>query len=548
MRFMPSCRTPDARTLNNLSAALVVLMFRPDLGAVYAMQDLPDSSVNVVTMEVFVQADSDRCTRAVEYLTSLADKNRGLRLVVHDVIEDKDQLRRLWNLAQKAGYKKAVVPTTYCCQRLHCGFGETSDTAPKIKDLLTMHVYTRSTWHRCQMAKQYLKQLQPRWPGIHIAIHEITTDSEARSRWNSLSKQYRVVPGLPSIHFANQFIVGYRGDTVTGKQIEALVRKAAGGTENPTPVQSRWKPLERAPDRASIFAWALFPQEPTHEDPVQLPDEADDIPIPEDLMTEPTNGAPVGEDGPEDTIVVPVLGELRVSEIGMPAFTFLVGLVDGFNPCAMWVLVFLLSVLVNVRDRRRMIMIAGTFVVVSGLAYFTFMAAWLNLFILVGIARPVQVTLGCVAVLIGSINVKDFFAFGKGLSLSIPESQKAGIYARVRKIVNAKYLTAALWGAVALAIIVNVIELLCTAGLPALYSQVLTMQNLPAWANYSYLALYNIAYMLDDSIMLTIVVVTLSRSRLQEQHGRWLKLISGTAILLLGAVMIFRPEWLQFAP
>ncbi len=116
----------------------------------------------------------------------------------------------------------------------------------------------------------------------------------------------------------------------------------------------------------------------------------------------------------------------------------------------------------------------------------------------------------------------------------------------MRKIVSAKYLTAALWGALALAIVVNIVELLCTAGLPAMYSQVLMMQQLPAWANYYYLALYNVAYMLDDAMLLTVVVVTLSRSRLQEQHGRWLKLFSGAVILLLGLVMIFRPDWLQF--
>ena len=144
-----------------------------------------------------------------------------------------------------------------------------------------------------------------------------------------------------------------------------------------------------------------------------------------------------------------------------------------------------------------------------------------------------------------SINVKDFFAFKKGVSLSIPESSKPGIYKRVREIVSAKYLSAALAGVVVLAVIVNMVELLCTAGLPALYTQILTMQELPVWKNYSYLALYIVAYMLDDTILLTVVVVTLSHRRLQEREGRWLKLASGLVILALGLVMIFRPHWLQ---
>ena len=228
----------------------------------------------------------------------------------------------------------------------------------------------------------------------------------------------------------------------------------------------------------------------------------------------------------------------------MPLFTFLIGLVDGFNPCAMWVLVFLLSVLVNVKDRGRIIVIAGTFVAVSGLAYFAFMAAWFNVFQLIGLLRPVQIGLGLTALVVGAINIKDFFAFHQGVSLSIPDAAKPGLYRRVRNIVSTKHLTVALVGAITLAIVVNIIELLCTAGLPALYTEILTMQNLPAWANYAYLGLYIVAYMLDDTILVTVAVVTLSHRKLQESQGRWLKLLSGCVIALLGGVMIFRPGWL----
>lgn len=511
--------------------------------------DTPQSPANVVTIEAFVRSDSERCERAVQYLTRLTEQNPGLRLVVHDIIEDEAQLRRVWDLAKKAGYQKAVVPSIYCCRRLHCGFGETKETASRIAELLTMHVYTRSTCPRCQQAKRYLKQLQNRWPGIRITIHEITTDTAARKMWDELSRRHRVIPGLPSIHFAGKFLVGYNGDAVTGRQIEEIVREAADGSDVSKPVILSRRPPGPGTVHASLFSVIGFQKQEESSpsgDPIPLPDESDDIPMPVDSAL-PT-GVDINEeaDSVDGVIDLPFFGKLRVADIGMPAFTFLVGLVDGFNPCAMWVLVFLLSVLVNVKDRRRMILIAGTFVLVSGLAYFTFMAAWLNVFMLVGVARPVQISLGVVAMLIGAVNVKDFFAFGKGFSFSIPDSQKPGIYARTRKIVNAKYLTAALWGAVALAIMVNIVELLCTAGLPALYSQVLTMQQLPPWANYAYLVLYNVAYMLDDTIMLTVVVVTLSRSRLQEQHGRWLKLLSGAVILLLGAAMVFRPDWLQF--
>jgi uncharacterized membrane protein HdeD (DUF308 family) len=252
-----------------------------------------------------------------------------------------------------------------------------------------------------------------------------------------------------------------------------------------------------------------------------------------------------GADGDDPTVIdVPWIGEISASRLGMPTFTILVGLVDGFNPCAMWVLLFLLSILVNLKDRWKILAVAGTFVVISGVAYFAFMAAWLNVLLLVGFLREVQIVLAVLAITVGTIHVKDFFAFKRGISLSIPESAKPGIYARVRNIVTAESLVGAVIGASVLAVLVNVIELLCTAGLPALYSQVLMMQDFPSWKNYAYLGLYIAAYMLDDALMVTLVVATLGKRKLQENEGRWLKLVSGLVILLLGFVLLLRPQWL----
>jgi uncharacterized membrane protein HdeD (DUF308 family) len=153
--------------------------------------------------------------------------------------------------------------------------------------------------------------------------------------------------------------------------------------------------------------------------------------------------------------------------------------------------------------------------------------------------------LGGIAVLVGSINVKDFFAFGRGVSLSIPAAAKPGLYIRVRRILQADNLRGALVGVVGLAVLVNTIELLCTAGFPAVYTRILTLRQLPWWAYYGYLGLYNMAYMFDDSVMLLIAVVTLGRRKLQEQEGRWLKLISGVVMLGLGIVLLAKPSWLM---
>jgi hypothetical protein len=126
----------------------------------------------------------------------------------------------------------------------------------------------------------------------------------------------------------------------------------------------------------------------------------------------------------------------------------------------------------------------------------------------------------------------------------IPESAKPGIYDRIRRVISAPSMTAALAGAVVLAVLVNVVELLCTAGLPALYTQILMYREYPPWKNYAYLGLSNLCYMFDDAIMVPAAVSTLSHRRLQEREGRWLKLFSGLVILVLGLLLLFRPEWL----
>lgn len=243
-----------------------------------------------------------------------------------------------------------------------------------------------------------------------------------------------------------------------------------------------------------------------------------------------------------EAIVVPFVGALRPGDLGLPLFTLAIGLLDGFNPCAMWVLLFLLSLLVNLHDRTTMALLAGVFVLVSGAVYFLLMAAWLNVFLLIGVSRVTQMVLGSLASLVGAMNITDFARRAPGVSLVIPDSTKPGLYARMRRILYAENLRGAMLGIAALAVLVNAVELLCTAGFPFLYTQILTLRQLPLWEYYAYLGLYNLAYIFDDALIVTIAVVTLGHHKLQERGGRWLKLLSGIVMLALGLLLILVPE------
>jgi glutaredoxin len=237
-------------------------------------------------------------------------------------------------------------------------------------------------------------------------------------------------------------------------------------------------------------------------------------------------------------------GSISATALGLPIFTLAMGLLDGFNPCAMWVLLFLLSLLVHWRDRRRMALVAGTFVVVSGAVYYAFMAAWLNVFLLLGFTGWLRLLLGSLALVLGVVNLSEFWRKGPNFTLSIPASAKPGLYARMRGVMQSRSLPAALAAVAGLAVVVNVVELLCTAGLPAVYTAVLSQQNLGLAAHYGYLGLYIVGYIADDALMVGFAVLALSSNKLTEGTGRLLKLISGVVMVALGLLLVLRPGWL----
>lgn len=364
-----------------------------------------------------------------------------------------------------------------------------------------LEVFVRQGCPHCEKAKTYLTELKQRYPQLKVTVRDIGQDPQALLRLKTLGAKFGINQlGVPAFYGRGELFIGFESAETTGKHLEELLGRPPPGTD---PISEGICPLETE-------------------------------------MSCPPESTPEAIGG--QRIHVPFFGDRTLPELGLPLFTLFLGLLDGFNPCAMWVLLFLLALLANLRDRRKMFLLAGTFVLVSGVVYFTFMAAWLNVFLFIGYVRIIQVLMGGLAVGIGLVNVKEFWAFGEGLSLAIPESAKPGLYARVRKILAAEHLSQAMIGILVLAILVNMVEFVCTAGFPAMFTQVLSQQGLNTLEYYGYLGLYNLAYIADDAVMVTIAVVTLSHHKLQEREGRWLKLISGLVMLGLGVLLLIAPE------
>jgi hypothetical protein len=256
-------------------------------------------------------------------------------------------------------------------------------------------------------------------------------------------------------------------------------------------------------------------------------------------------GSVAAAGGAPTEIDVPGLGRVQVDALSLPMFTVVIAGLDAFNPCAFFVLLFLLGLLVNQRQRGRMLLIGGTFVLISGLMYFAFMAAWLNLFRLLEGVAWVTAVAALLAIVIGAINVKDYFAFKQGVSLSIPKSRLPKIYQRGRAVLSAGSLPAMLGATVVLGTAANFYELLCTAGFPMVYTRVLTLHGLSGSAHYLYLALYNLIYVIPLLAIVLVVTFATGRRQLSEREGRLLKLLSGLMMLGLGLLLLLAPEHLS---
>ena len=239
------------------------------------------------------------------------------------------------------------------------------------------------------------------------------------------------------------------------------------------------------------------------------------------------------------------MGQVKIRALSLPALTIAIGLMDGFNPCAMWVLMFLISLLLGMKNRRRMWLLGGTFILVSGLVYFLFMAAWLNLLIFLGFLTIVRLVIGGVALVTGGYNLREYWIHRPGCKVVKSESRRR-IFEQLKAITQKPSLFMALGGIILLAFAVNLVELLCSVGLPAVYTQVLTLSALPILQYYLYLVAYVFFFMLDDLLVFLIAMLTLRAVGLSDKYSRFSSLIGGLIILIIGLLIIFKPGWLMF--
>lgn len=244
---------------------------------------------------------------------------------------------------------------------------------------------------------------------------------------------------------------------------------------------------------------------------------------------------------------IPLIGKVDVKKVSLPLISIVIGLVDGFNPCAMWILLFLITMLINMKDKKRMWILGFTFIISSALVYLLFMVAYLKVATTL-IQTWFKYLIALVALIGGIINLKAYFKTRKndvGCTVTNAKKRKK-IVDKIRKILTKKSFILSFIGIIALAFSVNLIELACSAGLPVLFTQIIAMNNLSVAATIFYFFLYLLFFMIDDLIVFTIAMITFKVTGISNKYSKYSHLIGGVIMIIIGLLMAFKTEWLMF--
>lgn len=360
------------------------------------------------------------------------------------------------------------------------------------------HFYSKYCPH-CIDQNAFLEKLPEQYPDISILDFEVTSDPKSAE----LFKRFADLSGneglsVPVLYIGNYIVLGYDNESGKGQNIKDILN---------------------------------YYQKNEYKDPLQKIEAGERF----------GEFLPAGD---QNTVKFPFVGEISTKNLSLLPLTVVLGLADGFNPCAMWALLALLGLLVALNSRRKVLLVGGVFLVSSWLIYFVFMAAFLSVFNFIKFDYLIRPIIALVAIytawqILSSIRRED-----EQCKVS---RGKASIYRQIEKISKTTFIPLLILGAIILALMVNLVEFMCSVNLPIIYTKVLSGAHLSHAQYYLYLALYNTLYMLDDIIVFLLALFSLNIfSTVNKKYARLSKIIGGVVILVVGILLLIYPQALSF--
>ncbi len=374
---------------------------------------------------------------------------------------------------------------------------------PAMAKEATLHFFWSYGCPHCAKEKAFLDTLKEKYPKLIVNEYEVSSNPQNLEILQKTGERLQAdTSGVPFTVIGEEYLIGYLNDQTTGKEIEEKVKCAIDN--GCSDLVSNLTPEEKASEVEKV------------------------------------------EKETSKILSVPVFGEVDLKSFSLPLLTVVLALLDGFNPCAMWTLLFLISLLLGMQDKRRMWTLGIAFIASSALVYFLFLAAWLNLFLFLGFIIWVRILIGLVALGAGGYYLRDYVVNKQGGCNVMGNENRQKTFARIRNIAQNRSFILAIFGIILLAFAVNLVELICSAGLPAIYTNVLSLSNLASWQYYLYLLLYIFIFMLDDLFIFFTAMITLQVVGIQSKYSRFSHLIGGFLMLVIGFLLLFKPEWLMF--
>lgn len=431
--------------------------------------------------------------------------------------------------AIRTGFQALLVPVVCLLVAVNLA------PAPARAGDLAVHVFWQEGCPHCANAKETLGALAGEIPGLQLKLYEVGRDPANAGLLRLLIALFRVEsPGVPFVVIGDRHVMGHAGGGMARSQYLALIERCRS-------------------DGCVDLAGQLLLLSKAAAGQVTL---GPGTPDPGTTDAEPPAGAgndtaqrrDTGPAGPPtalpETVTLPIFGEITLASLSLPLLTVVLAGIDGFNPCAMWVLVLLIGLLAGVADARRMWTLGLVFLGATGVMYFGVMAAWLNVVLWVGALVWLRIAIGALAVGAGLHYLRDYWTNPDGVCAVTSPGSRKRITDAFRSVVRQPSLILAAIGIAGLAIVVNLIELVCSAGVPAVYTQILALHELSTPAYYGYLLLYLAVFLLDDAVIFATAMLTLHSGLFTGRYTRISHALGGGLLLSLGAVMILRPDWL----
>lgn len=476
------------------------------------------------------------CKEEKPFLETLEQKYTQLNVHSYEISQNQTNLNILKQVAKAYEKELLSVPITVIGDEFIIGYNNDATTGKlihsKIKScietgcpdpfvkaglkqipyddsIICAAVFVKSSCPHCQAILPVIKSIKQSY-NLEFPIHNVEGDNHCLDILNIYKKRYQIetITGFPIAFVSDTYLIGEKQIT---KYFETEVKNCLKNN-------------------------CLCPIDPISASPPYIPgpgEVSSDKKIQENV-----------------TICPPIIGCITFTpgQTNLLYFTLLIGIVDGVNPCTMWVLSFLLGLLLYTGSRRRIIFVGLVYLATVYSVYFLFMVAWLETFKIIQYINTIRITIGVLAILAGLINIKDFFHYGKGISLVIPKRFKPFLIKQMRNLTKEESKWALISGSFFLAAAASLIELPCTAGFPIIYTQILISQAVSMTTYYLYIALYCVIYIIPDTMVLIIFLIFMSRKRkFTEKEGRWLKLFGGIIMFVLGIIMLLKPELLQFS-